>query len=339
MNENQKQLINVASIELGSTVIYTTDEFFASANRMLAETEAVFKDEYDDNGHWMDGWETRRKRVEGNDFCIIKLGNLSVIESFLIDTSFFRGNYPLAVSIKGCNVKNMDDKYFIENLNDFEWIELLEQNNLVGDKKQYFDCKALNEITHLRVDIYPDGGIARFKAFGKICFDEKLFEQENINITSMKNGARAVFSNNEFFGPLKNVLKNNDAINMGDGWETRRRREPGYDWGIIELAQPAIIDNIMVDTKYFKGNFADSFSICAAYLDETTDSAVVTQSMFWEELVPKQKLQMDSKHYFDSSYLLHKKPITHIRMNIFPDGGISRLKMFGKFVRKSEIGK
>jgi allantoicase len=131
----------------------------------------------------------------------------------------------------------------------------------------------------------------------------------------MRNGARAVYANNEFFGPLKNILKDNVAINMGDGWETRRRREPGYDWGIIELAQPAIIDNIMVDTNFFKGNYADSFSICAAYLDETTDSAVVTQSMFWEELV--------------------SKPVTHIRMNIFPDGGISRLKMYGKFVKKA----
>ena len=338
-NNELNNLINVASIDLGSNVIYTTDEFFAAANRMLAETEAVFKDEFDDNGHWMDGWETRRKRVEGNDHCIIKLGSLSTIEKFLVDTSHFKGNYPLAVSIKGSTAKDIRDEDFIKKYKDYEWVDLLEQSNLKGDTKHYFDCKSQSELTHLRVDIFPDGGIARFKAFGSLCFDEKLYEQDNINVTSMTNGARAVYTNNEFFGPLKNILKDKEAINMGDGWETRRRREPGYDWGIIELAQPAIIDNIMIDTKYFKGNYADSFSICAAYLEETTDSAVVTQSMFWDELVPKQKLQMDSKHYFDNSVILHKKPITHIRLNIFPDGGISRLKMFGKFVKTSEIEK
>lgn len=330
-------MINVASCELGTEVIYTTDEFFANANRMLAETEAVFKDEFDDNGHWMDGWETRRRRDGGNDHCIIKLGNLSKINSFLVDTSHFRGNYPLAVAIKGCCVKDKDDQTFLEDIDSVEWIELLGQSDLEGHTKHDFTSLSQTELTHLRVDIYPDGGIARFKAFGEICFDEKLYEQENINVASMRNGARAVYTNNEFFGPLRNILKDNEAVNMGDGWETRRRREPGFDWGIIELAKPAIIDNIMIDTNFFKGNFADKFSISAAYLEDTTDSSVVTQSMFWEELVAPQKLEMHNKHYFDKSFLNHQKPITHIRINIFPDGGISRLKLFGKFVKKEEV--
>lgn len=332
--KNNQDLINVASCELGSKIIFTTDEFFAKAEKMLAESEAVFKDEYDENGHWMDGWETRRRRDGGNDFCIIKLGNISKISSFLVDTSHFRGNYPLAVSIKGCNEKEIDDESFIKQIDSFKWLELLEQSDLEGDKKQNFSSKNFSEITHLKVDIYPDGGIARFKAFGEICFDEKLYEKENINVVSMKNGARAVYTNNEFFGPLKNILKDEESLNMGDGWETRRRREPGFDWGIIQLAKPVIIDNIMVDTNFFKGNFADSFSICSAYLENTTDNSVITQSMFWEELISKQKLEMHKKHSFDNSFLLHKKPVTHIRVNIFPDGGISRLKLFGKFIKE-----
>jgi allantoicase len=334
--KNNQNLINVASCELGSKIIFTTNEFFAKAERMLAESEAVFKDEYDENGHWMDGWETRRRRDGGNDFCIIKLGNISKISSFLVDTSHFRGNYPLAVSIKGYKAKEIDDESFINQIDSFKWIELLEQSDLEGDKKQNFSSKNFSEITHLKVDIYPDGGIARFKAFGEICFDEKLFEKENINVASMKNAARAVYTNNEFFGPLRNILKDEESLNMGDGWETRRRREPGFDWGIIQLAKPAIIDNIMVDTNFFKGNFADSFSICSAYLENTTDNSVITQSMFWEELISKQKLEMHKKHSFDNSFLLHKKPVTHIRVNIFPDGGISRLKLFGKFIKEVE---
>ncbi|MDC0932893.1 allantoicase [Arcobacteraceae bacterium] len=325
--------INVASSELGTKVIYTTDEFFAPVTRMLQETEAVFKDEYDENGHWMDGWESRRKRDGGNDYCILKLGVKSKISSFLVDTSHFKGNYPLAVSIKGIK-SSKDDEQFLRDIADEQWIDLLKQSDLEGDTKQYFDSTDFSEFTHLKIDIYPDGGIARFKAFGEICFDEKLYQEENINVLSMKNGARAVHTNNEFFGALSNILKDKEAINMGDGWETRRRREPGNDWGIIELANPAIIDNIMLDTNFFKGNFADSFSICSAYLKNTTDSSVVTQSMFWEELISSKKLKMHTKHYFSNDDLLHNKPISHIRINIFPDGGISRLKLFGKFVKE-----
>ena len=330
-------MINVTSLDLGTKILYKSDEFFANAERMLEETEAVFKDEYDDNGHWMDGWETRRRRDSQNDFCIIKLGSISKINSFVVDTAHFKGNYPLAVSIKACFKKDISDEDMVKNHESFEWKELLIQSDLKGDTKHDFESSCQDEITHIRVDIFPDGGIARFKALGTICFDEKLYEEENINVISILNGARAVSTNNEFFGSLKNILKEKDALNMGDGWETRRRREPGFDWGIIELAKPAVIDNIMLDTNFFKGNFPDSFSICAAFVKESTDNSLVPQSIFWEELISSQKLQMDNKHYFDKSFLLHSKPITHIRVNIFPDGGISRLKLFGKFIKDIEL--
>lgn len=330
-------MINVTSLDLGTSIIYRSDDFFASAERMLEETPAVFKDEYDENGHWMDGWETRRRRDIKNDFCIIKLGAISTINTFEIDTAHFKGNYPLAVSIKACYSKDASDKEVIDNPEKFQWKELLKQSDLSGDTKHEFKSSSQEQITHLRMDIYPDGGIARFKSFGAICFDEKLYEEENTNVISMLNGARAISTNNEFFGELKNILKEKDALFMGDGWETRRRREPGFDWGIIELPKAAYIDNIMLDTNFFKGNFPDSFSICSAYVEESTDNSIVTQSIFWEELISTQKLQMHNKHFYDKSFLLHKKPITHIRVNIFPDGGISRLKLFGKFIKDEEL--
>lgn len=333
--DRQKEMTNVASSELGTTVIYSTDEFFAPANRMLEDTEAEFKDEYDDNGHWMDGWETRRRRDDGNDYCIVKLGLVSQIYNFQIDTSFFKGNYPPAVSIEGCYAPDVEDEGMIQNQDNLKWHNLLRQTDLEGDKKQDFKSSFVQKVTHLRVSMYPDGGIARFRAFGYISFNEKLFEEENTNVISRRSGARAIYANNEFFGDLKNILKMVEAKNMGDGWETRRRREPGFDWGIIELSNPAIIDNIMIDTNFFKGNFPESFSISSAYIKNTTHSSVVTQSIFWEELISSQKLQMDSKHYYDKSYLSHNKPITHIRINIFPDGGISRLRLFGKFIKES----
>ena len=339
MATRQKELMNVASIELGTKAIYTSDEFFASVDRMLQETEPVFKDEYDEHGHWMDGWETRRRRDDGNDFCILKLGQVSRILELEIDTSYFKGNYPPSASVKGCYAPDATDEEIKDNPDNFEWFTLLRQTDLGPHNLASFESEYPKSVTHLRIDIFPDGGIARFKAYGFISFDHKLYEEENVNVISRRTGARAVYANNEFFGELKNIIKITEGVNMGDGWETRRRREPGFDWGIIELASPAVIDNIMIDTKFFKGNYPDYFSLNAAYIPNTTHSSVVTQAIFWEELLPKQKLQMDQKHYFDSSYMSHQKPITHVRINIYPDGGVSRFRMFGKFLKYKEAEK
>jgi len=336
MSTRKKELMNVASDQLGTEVIYVTDEFFANSARMIQESEPEFRDEYDDNGHWMDGWETRRRRDDGNDYCILRLGQVSRIVEVEIDTSHFKGNFPPSASVKGCYCPDATDEEIINNPENFEWFTLVKQSDLGPSAVFSFDSEYIQNLTHLKIDIFPDGGIARFKAYGYISFDHKLFEQENVNVVSRRTGARAIYANNEFFGEFKNIIKITEGVNMGDGWETRRRREPGYDWGIIELANPAIIDNLMIDTKFFKGNFPDSFSLNAAYIPNTTHSSVVTQSIFWEELLPKQKLQMDSKHYFDSSHLLHQKPITHVRINIFPDGGISRFRMFGKFIKEKK---
>ena len=339
MTNRKKELMDVASIELGTEIIYVTDEFFADADRMIQSTPAVFKDEYDDNGHWMDGWETRRRRDDGNDYAILRLGQVSRVIEVEIDTSHFKGNYPPSASVKGCYAPDATDDEITDNPDNFEWFPLLPQTDLGPDSVLNETSNYQQSVTHLRIDIFPDGGIARFKAYGFISFDHKLFEEENINVISRRTGARAIYANNEFFGDFKNILKITESINMGDGWETRRRREPGFDWGIIELANPAVIDNLMIDTNFFKGNYPDSFSLHAAYIPNTTHSSVVTQSIFWEELLPKQKLHMDQKHYFDSSSFSHKKPITHVRINIYPDGGVSRFRLFGKFIKHREAEK
>ena len=339
MKDRKKELMDVASIELGTEVIYVTDQFFAPAERMLQSTEPEFKDEYDDHGHWMDGWETRRRRDDGNDYAILRLGQVSRILEVEINTSHFKGNYPPSASVKGCYAPDATDEEIISNPENFEWFTLVAQTDLGPHSVLSVESEYVQSVTHLKVDMYPDGGIARFRAYGFISFDHKLFGQDNINVISRRTGARAIYANNEFFGELKNIIKITEAKNMGDGWETRRRREPGYDWGIIELANPALIDNIMIDTNFFKGNYPDYFSLHAAYIPHTTHSSVVTQSIFWEEFLPKQKLQMDQKHYFDKSHLLHSKPITHVRINIFPDGGVSRFRLFGKFIKFKEAEK
>ena len=116
---------------------------------------------------------------------------------------------------------------------------------------------------------------------------------------------------------------------MGDGWETRRRREPGNDWIIIKLAKKAIVKNIEIDTAHFKGNFPDQASIQAISNSEIINvENMIKNSEKWDFILKKTKLKADSIHKF-SLDLNSQKEATHIRLNIYPDGGVSRLRIFG----------
>ena len=180
--------------------------------------------------------------------------------------------------------------------------------------------------------MYPDGGIARLRAYGNVCSDDNRLEIKGTNVIAKESGAKAVFANDEHFGCLSNILEKHEPINMADGWETRRRREPGNDWGIVALAKPATVDEIVIDTKFFKGNYPDTFSICTTCIDETDDKTLIEQSNSWDQLISRKKLEMNQIHVFKKSELLHQDPITHIRIDIFPDGGIARLKLIGNFI-------
>ena len=326
--------INVTSSDFGSKVIYCSDEFFADSCRMLQNNEAVFiEDKYDEHGKWMDGWETRRRRDGKNDFCYIRLGSKSVINEFNIDTSYFTGNFAPAISILGCCVAGgITDDRVVDGSAVDEWFDLLTKEKLAGDSSNTFSSNSNKSVTHLKVTLYPDGGIARLRAYGSVCSDDNRYEVKGTNVISKESGARAVFANDEHFGCLSNILEKHEPINMADGWETRRRRELGNDWGIVALAKPAIVDEIMIDTKFFKGNYPDTFSICTTCCDESDDKTLIEQSNSWDQLIGRKKLEMNQIHVFTKSELLHQDKITHIRIDIFPDGGISRLKLIGNFI-------
>ena len=326
--------INVTSSDFGSKVIYCSDEFFADSSRMLQNNEAVFiEDKYDEHGKWMDGWETRRRRDGKNDFCYIRLGSKSVINDFDIDTSNFTGNYAPAISILGCCVAGgVTDDRVVDGSAVNEWFDLLAKEKLTGDSSNVFSSKSLKPITHLKVTLYPDGGIARLRAYGSVYSDNNRYEVKGTNVIAKESGARAIFANDEHFGCLGNILEKHEPINMADGWETRRRRESGNDWGIVALAKPATVDEIVIDTKFFKGNYPDTFSISSTCNDETDEKALIEQSNSWNQLIDRKKLEMNQIHVFEKSELLHQDPITHIRIDIFPDGGIARLKLIGNFI-------
>ncbi len=318
------RFINMASPRLGAEVTYATDDFFADKSRLIKDEDAVFIDgKYDDNGKWMDGWESRRKRGQGYDHCILKLGQAGVIKGVDIDTSHFTGNYPPAASLEAC-ISEGDVPG-----TDAEWVELVPATNLNGDSHHMFAVGNNTAFTHLRLNLFPDGGVARLRVYGEFYknWQANDFGKE-LDLLAMENGGRPIVANNEHFGVLANIMQPGKGINMGDGWETRRRREPGNDWAIVALGHVGEISRILVDTAFFKGNFPESISLQAANVEGGTDDSLPVQSQFWDELLPSQKLTADADHTFTDE-LNKLGPISHVRINIFPDGGISRLRLFG----------
>ncbi len=325
--------IDVASSSFGTKVVYCSDEFFADSGRMLQSSEPVWiEDKYDINGKWMDGWESRRRRDGKNDFCFIRLGAESIINSFNIDTTHFTGNFAPGISVQGCSVPGgTTDDLVVDGTAVTEWFDLVTKESLEGDSKNLFNSASSKPITHLKITLLPDGGIARFRAYGEIWVDEKKYEINGTNVISKESGAKAIFANDEHFGSLSNVLEEHEPLSMADGWETRRRRKPGNDWGIIALSKPATAEEVFVDTKFFKGNFPDTFSISTSNSPDEDDKTLKENSKTWNKLIEGKKLKINQMHVFKGSDILHNDVFTHIRVDIYPDGGIARLKLIGKF--------
>ncbi len=318
--------IDLAQPCLGSRVIAVSDEFFAPAERMLQPDPPRFIDgKYDDHGKWMDGWETRRRRDGGEDWAILQLGRAGRIHGFEVDTRHFTGNYPPAISIQACHSTQAPDQQTA-------WAELLPIHPLGPDQQHYFSVESAQTWTHLRIRLHPDGGIARLRVYGELAIDwSKVDAAETIDLAALENGGRAIAWNDAHFGHPSNLVKPGKGVNMGDGWETRRRREPGHDWCLLALGHAGVIEEIEVDTAFFKGNYPAACSIQAACIEQPLREALITQSMFWPELLPRQALSADRVARFRD--LKELGPVTHLRLNIHPDGGISRLRVYGRVAK------
>ncbi len=316
--------VNLAAPRLGAQVVYTTDDFFAAKERLIDPNEPVFiEGKYDDNGKWMDGWESRRKRTPGHDHCIVKLGHAGIIHGVNIDTRHFTGNYPPAASLEACVFEGDVPG------DDTVWTEIVTRTDLAGDSQHLIAVDSPTPWTHLRLHIFPDGGVARLRVYGQVYKDwSETNTDETIDLLALENGGRPIYANNEHFGIVGNLMAPGKGINMGDGWETRRRREPGNDWAVVALGHAGTIEEILVDTAYFKGNYPAFVSLQAANIDIANDDGLAAKSAEWSELLAKHPLTADAEHRFAPTSAIGT--ITHVRMNIFPDGGVSRLRLFGK---------
>ena len=314
--------IRLEQPRLGSRVTFASDEFFAAKERLIDPAAPTFiDDKYDDHGKWMDGWESRRRRTPGHDHCVIRLGVPGVIRGLDIDTSYFTGNYPPRASIDVC----VSD----EDVPDGGWSELLAKTDLSGDAHQLIPIHNENSWTHLRLNIFPDGGIARLRVFGEVQPDAP--EEEGVmDLVALRHGGRALSCSDEHYGSMHNLNLPGRGINMGDGWETARRRGPGNDWVIFALGLPGTIERVEVDTAHFKGNYPDRVSLEVASFANNEEAS--NDSDKWRTLLPESKLAMDQQHFFESE-LETVGPFTHARVSIYPDGGVSRLRLFGRASR------
>ncbi len=317
-------LIDLAHPRLGSKIVFKTDEFFAPAKRIINPAPPVFKEGiFDKHGKWMDGWETRRKRIKGHDYLILKFGKPGKISKVDIDTSYFSGNHPTKISLEAClNKSKMPKK-------NCKWIKILNKKTTKANKHHFFKIKNKSIFSHIKLNIYPDGGVARLRVYGSLVI-KKNFGKKIVNLTSVLNGASIIACNNEHFGRAENILAPGIGKNMGDGWETRRSRGKNSDWLILKCAAVGKINNIQIDTHHFKGNFPDMCSLQGTYLNKKLSSeAIVNKSKKWKLLLNKVKLYANKKHNFENK-LMRKNKINYIRINIYPDGGISRIRILGK---------
>lgn len=328
-------LIDLASERLGGAVVFANDEFFAPKENLLKAGKPVFVEgKYTEVGKWMDGWETRRRRTSGFDWCVIRLGLAGTLRGVLIDTAHFKGNYPEQASLEACALEGDPGAAALEDPS-VAWHEILPKSSLRGDSENRFAIEHAARATHLRFKIFPDGGVARLRTYGEVAPDWDRIRRQgtDVDLAAVENGGLVVACSDMFFSARHNLIMPGRGVNMSDGWETRRRRGPGHDWAVIRLGARGTIHKVEVDTAHFKGNFPESLSLEACRMNSASADAVPVESASWTEVISRTKLQADRRHFFEKE-IQHAGEATHVRFNIFPDGGVSRLRVFGAITQK-----
>ncbi|KAM5165089.1 putative inactive allantoicase [Mantella aurantiaca] len=367
------QMNNLACESIGGKVLFATDDWFAAAENLLKKSEPEFKvGLFTEYGKWMDGWETRRKRIPGHDWSIIELGVPGIIYGFHVNTRFFTGNYAPQISVQAAclqpekstllsrgdkigSAASEEDYQVAEKFKSENWDYLLKMTALKPGYDEschnYFHVSSRKRWTHIRLNIYPDGGIARFKVYGIGQRDWSLCGPNELeDLLSMVNGGVCLGFSDAHYGHPRNLIGTGKAADMGDGWETARRLDrppilkvddkgilqlPGNEWTVFRLGHPGLITHIEIDTNHFKGNSPNSCKIEASVLtpkEEEEKSKAKWDEKFdriWTTLLPVTQLQPHKNHFIDGTLISLQEVVTHVRITIAPDGGVSRVRLWG----------
>ncbi|KAL2082385.1 hypothetical protein ACEWY4_022203 [Coilia grayii] len=366
------QFNDLASEAAGGRVIFATDEWFAPARNLLQrETPEFIASAFTEFGKWMDGWESRRKRIPGHDWCVIELGVPGVVYGVDIDTSFFTGNYSPSASLQAACLENPpalslegdrtgmaaseEQLKLAAMLHSEKWEELVAVTELkpgyADTCHNYFPVTSSKRVTHVRLNMYPDGGIARLRVYGVGQRDWSLVSpQEQVDLVALVNGGVCLGYSDAHYGHPRNMIGLGRAPNMGDGWETARRLDrpavlkmdergilqvPGSEWAVFRLGHAGVIHSIEIDTNHFKGNFPDSCRLEVCSLTREEEEQCVSKRWRgkppggWRALLPPQKLRAHHRHRYSGESVVRCGPVSHVRLVIAPDGGVSRLRLWG----------
>lgn len=309
---------DLASARFGGAVLEANDEFFAEKENLVREAAPIFDPHrYTERGKWMDGWETRRRREPGHDWCIVRLGLPGRVRGVVVDTSFFVGNYPPEFRLESTRL----DPGQSWSGDDVSWHELIARSPLEGGAHNPVAVPGeVPYATHLRFSIYPDGGVARLRVYGEV--EPPSTTGTLVDLAALEQGGRVVGVSDDFFGHRHNLLLPGPSRGMFDGWETRRRRVPGHDWAVVRLGRAGTIERVEVDTSWFRGNAP------GACVLEATSASEWEGHDDWVTLVPRTPLQPDSRHALIPTS--GHQPWTFVRLQIHPDGGVARLRLWGQ---------
>ncbi|MEE4110398.1 MAG: allantoicase [Halieaceae bacterium] len=329
IDDFQFRYLNLLAERMGGRAIECSDQWFASCDNLVKPGRGVFKEgEFTEKGQWMDGWESRRSfgrqfRPSGLDYdwCVLRLGFAGRIHGVDVDTHHFRGNAPLRIAVDATSVRLDPDPTTV-------WTEIIPQTDVLPDEQNPIPCHSASRWTHLRLRIYPDGGVARFRAYGEVIPDpEDYVEGEFVDLASVALGGRGVAASDQFYSSTDNLVMPGRGVNMGDGWETRRRRDEHNDWAIIRLGRVGTVRKIILDTAHLRGNFPDRFSLEGCL---SPGEPCPPQDAAWTPIMPQHRLCPDREHVFTRELVCPaQQRFSHVRLNIFPDGGVSRLRVFG----------
>ena len=327
------ELPDLAAARVGGRALVANDEFFAPKENLLKPGRGVFiSGKFTSHGKWMDGWETRRRRTPGHDWCVVQLGMPGVIRGVDVDTNHFIGNFPERCSLEALNRPGRPTVAALVGPR-AEWTPILPPSKLQGGSQNLLPIQSDRPWTHVRLNIFPDGGVARLRVHGEVAVDVETLARSKrlIDLAAVQNGGLVLGASDMHFGAKDNLIMPGRAANMGDGWETRRRRGPGHDWLVLRLGATALIQRIEIDTNHFKGNYPESASLEGCRTEVTSLEALASDGAGWQEVLPRTRLRPHKRHFFGGE-IRAGGPFSHVRFKIFPDGGVSRLRIHGRAV-------
>jgi allantoicase len=341
--EEFTSMLDLASRALGGSVSYANDEFFAEKENLIKPGPPEFApDAFGHKGKVYDGWETRRRRDAGHDYAIVRLGCPGVVHGVVVDTAFFRGNYPPEVSVEAACADGYPDQ---EELAGHELYTLVARTAARGDAVNRYAVADPRRWTHVRLSIYPDGGVARFRVHGEVVPDP-AFTTGTVDLVALENGGRVTGCSDAFYSSPANLIMPGRPRVMSDGWENARRRGPGNDWVEFQLAAPGRLRRAEIDTSYFVGNAPGWVTLSVAgpsapeqaaqgetggSAQEQTGgggrSAVASSEAAWRQVLPRTRVLPDTLHRF---VLDDEGEVSRVRLDVYPDGGLARLRLYGE---------